>query len=203
MAAIARACSAERWPAQVCAVISSRGDAVGVATARELGLAVEVFDSAAFGARDAHDDALAERIERHRPDVVALAGYLRILSERFVARFAGRLVNIHPSLLPAFTGLQTHRRALHAGVSVHGATVHLVTAELDGGPILAQAIVPVLADDDVPALAARVLAAEHLLYPRALLWMVQGRVELVDGRVRLRDPREGERLLAIGVDGAR
>ncbi len=199
MAAIAQACASEHWPARIAAVISSRADAEGVTTARALGLAVEVLEPRGFADRAAFDDALAERVERHRPHVVALAGYMRILSERFVERFQGRLVNIHPSLLPAFPGLHTHARALATGVAVHGATVHLVTAELDGGPIVAQAAVPVRAADDEASLAARVLEAEHLLYPRALRWMVEGRVELVDGRVSLRDPVPGERLLAIGL----
>ncbi|HEY5632822.1 MAG TPA: phosphoribosylglycinamide formyltransferase [Burkholderiaceae bacterium] len=199
MAAIATACAAERWPARIAAVISSRADARGLATARELGLAVEVLESRDFSDRAAFDEALAGRVQAYRPDVVALAGFMRILSDRFVDRFRGRLVNIHPSLLPAFPGLNTHARALAAGVAVHGATVHLVTAELDGGPIVAQAVVPVRATDDAASLAARVLEAEHRLYPRVLRWMVEGRVGLVAGRVALRDPVPGERLLAIGL----
>ena len=137
--------------------------------------------------RDAFDAALAERIERHGADIVALAGFMRILGAAFVRRFDGRLVNIHPSLLPAFPGLETHRRAIEAGCKASGASVHFVTAELDHGPIIAQAVVPVLADDDEAALSARVLAQEHRLYPRAIAWLVEGRLERRDGVVRHRD----------------
>ena len=181
MEAIASACVAERWPARVAAVVANRADAEGLATARQLGIAAEVVDHRAFADREAFDAALAEAIDRHAPDVVALAGFMRILGRAFVARYAGRLVNVHPSLLPAFPGLHTHRRAIEAGCCVAGATVHFVTADLDHGPIVAQAAVPVLAGDDEAALAARVLAREHVLYPRALRWIVEGRVR-VDGQ---------------------
>lgn len=192
MIAIARACEREHWPARIAAVISNRPAAPGLQSARELGLATEVLDSRQWSDRIAFDAALAERIDAHAPDLVVLAGYMRILSAPFVARFAGRLVNIHPSLLPAFPGLDTHRRALEAGVKVHGATVHLVTPELDSGPIVAQAIVPVRSDDDEDSLAARVLENEHRLYPLAVRWLVEDRV-VVDGRVvRLRAPKAGE-----------
>lgn len=183
MEAIVRACDAERWNARITAVISNRADAAGLVFARSRGIAAEVVDHRAFASRDAFDEALADRIERHAADVVALAGFMRILGATFVRRFEGRLVNIHPSLLPAFPGLHTHRRAIDAGCQVSGATVHFVTADLDHGPIVGQAVVPVLANDSEATLAARVLAQEHLLYPRAIRWLVEGSLERRDGRV--------------------
>jgi phosphoribosylglycinamide formyltransferase-1 len=183
MEAIVRACERERWNARVAAVVSNRADAAGLAFARGRGLATEIVDHRGFATRDAFDNALAETIERHRPDVVALAGFMRILGADFVRRFDGRLVNIHPSLLPAFPGLHTHRRAIEAGCKASGATVHFVTADLDHGPIVAQAVVPVLADDTEESLAARVLAQEHVLYPRAVRWLVEGSLERRAGRV--------------------
>ncbi len=167
MEAIVRACADEGWDARVAAVVSNRADAAGLAFARGRGIATEVVEHRAFASRDAFDAELAERIERHRADVVALAGFMRILGAEFVRRFDGRLVNIHPSLLPAFPGLDTHRRAIEAGCKASGATVHFVTADLDHGPIIGQAVVPVLADDTEETLAARVLVQEHVLYPRA------------------------------------
>ena len=187
MEAIVRACADERWPARVAAVVSNRADAAGLAFARDRGIATEIVDHRAFASRTDFDAALAARVEAHRPDVVALAGFMRILGAEFVRRFDGRLVNIHPSLLPAFPGLETHRRAIEAGCKASGASVHFVTAELDHGPIIAQAVVPVLAGDDEAALSARVLAQEHRLYPRAIGWLVDGRLERRDGIVRHRD----------------
>jgi len=183
MEAIVRACERERWDARIAAVLSNRADAAGLAFARERGIAAAVVDHRAFAARDAFDGALAEAIERHRPDVIALAGFMRILGVDFIRRFDGRLVNIHPSLLPAFPGLHTHRRAIEAGCKASGATVHFVTADLDHGPIVAQAVVPVLADDSEETLAARVLVQEHVIYPRAVRWLVEGSLERRDGRV--------------------
>ncbi len=197
MIAIAQACLAECWPARIAAVVSNRPQAAGLAAARSLGLHVEVEDSAGRTDREAFDADLARRIDAHAPDLVLLAGYMRILTPGFVERYAGRLVNIHPSLLPAFPGLHTHRRALQAGVKVHGATVHLVTAELDSGPIVAQAAVPVLPDDDEDTLSARVLESEHALYPLAVRWMVEDRVEVTGNTVRLRSPAVGERALLL------
>lgn len=172
MAAIVRAAQREHWAklygAQVAAVISNRADAGGLAFAREQGIAAEVVDHKAFPSRDAFDDALAAAIDRHQPALLVLAGFMRILTPGFVARYQGRMLNIHPSLLPAFPGLHTHQRALQAGCRVAGATVHQVTAELDHGPILAQAAVPVLPGDTPETLAARVLTQEHLIYPRAI-----------------------------------
>jgi phosphoribosylglycinamide formyltransferase-1 len=187
MAAIVERCEAERWPARVAAVISNRADAGGLAKAAERGIATEVVDHRAFASREAFDVALAQRIDRHAPDLVALAGFMRILTPGFVERYDGRLLNIHPSLLPAFPGLHTHRRALEAGCAVHGATVHFVTAALDHGPIVMQAVVPVLDGDDESTLAARVLAQEHVIYPTSVRWFVEGRIALHDGRVRQLD----------------
>ncbi len=187
MEAIVRACADERWDARIAAVASNRADAPGLAFARERGIATVVVDHRAFATRDAFDDALAERIDEQGADIVALAGFMRILGAAFVRRFDGRLVNIHPSLLPAFPGLETHRRAIAAGCKVSGATVHFVTADLDHGPIIGQAVVPVFADDSEATLAARVLVQEHRLYPRAIAWLVEDRLERRDGIVRHRD----------------
>ena len=189
MEAIVRACVAEGWNARVAAVISNRADAAGLAFAREHGIATALVDHRAYSERAAFDAELARTIDAHAPDVVALAGFMRILGPAFVAQFSGRLVNVHPSLLPAFPGLHTHRRALEAGCKVAGASVHFVTADLDHGPIIGQAVVPVLASDDDASLAARVLAQEHLLYPLAVGWLVDGALDLHDGRVRHRDGR--------------
>lgn len=184
MEAIVRSCAAERWPARVVAVISNRADAAGLQFATEQGIATAVVDHRAFAARSAFDDALAAAIDAHRPDLVVLAGFMRILGERFTRRYAGRMLNIHPSLLPAFPGLHTHRRALEAGCKLAGATVHFVTPELDLGPIVIQSVVPVRPDDDADALAARVLATEHRIYPRAVRWFVEGALRIDSGVVR-------------------
>ena len=187
MEAIVRACAAEAWNARVAAVVSNRADAAGLAFAAAHGIATAVVDHRAFAERADFDAELARTIEGFAPDVVALAGFMRILGAAFVERFAGRLVNVHPSLLPAFTGLHTHRRALEAGCKLAGATVHFVTADLDHGPIIGQAVVPVIAGDDESSLAARVLAQEHLLYPRAIGWLVAGALAVEGGQVRHRD----------------
>jgi phosphoribosylglycinamide formyltransferase-1 len=184
MEAIVRACAAESWPARIAAVISNRTDAAGLGFAQANGIATGVVDHTSFASREAFDAELAEAIDRFRPDVVALAGFMRILTPGFVQRYGGRLVNIHPSLLPMFPGLHTHQRAIDAGCKVAGASVHFVTADLDHGPIIGQATVPVLADDSEQSLAARVLAQEHVLYPRALRWLVEGRLEQRSGVVR-------------------
>ena len=183
MEAIVRSCAAEGWDARVAAVISNRADAAGLAFARARGIAAEVVEHGAFATREAFDAELATRIESHAADTVALAGFMRILGPGFVRRFDGRLVNVHPSLLPAFPGLHTHRRALEAGCKASGATVHFVTADLDHGPIIGQAVVPVRADDSEESLAARVLAQEHVLYPRAIRWLLEGSLERRGGRV--------------------
>jgi phosphoribosylglycinamide formyltransferase-1 len=192
MLGLATRCREEQWPARIVAVISNRPGAAGLEAAARLGLQAEVIDHTAFADRTAFDAALAARLEELGVDWIALAGFMRVLGEAFVERFAGRVVNIHPSLLPSFPGLHTHRRAIEAGVRLHGATVHLVTSSLDLGPIVAQAAVPVLDGDDPDRLAERVLAAEHRLYPMALRWLVEDRIIVEGQRCRLRDPREGE-----------
>lgn len=188
--------------AEVSAVIANRPDAEGLAFAVDQGIVTQVVDHKAYPSREAFDAALADAIDAHRPDLVVLAGFMRVLTDAFVRRYGGRLLNIHPSLLPSFPGLHTHRRALETGVKVHGASVHFVTAELDDGPIVIQAAVPVLAGDDEDRLAARVLAQEHRIYPQAVRWFVDDRLELADGRVRLRDAsaQDGEALLVPAPD---
>ena len=183
MEAIARACADEGWPAQVAAVISNRADAQGLGFARAHGIATVVVDHKAFVSREAFDAELARAIDGFAPDVVALAGFMRILTGGFVARYEGRMVNVHPSLLPAFTGLNTHRRAIEAGCKLAGATVHFVTPTLDHGPIIAQAVVPVLHGDTPEALEARVLEREHVMYPRAVSWLVRGELCVINGLV--------------------
>lgn len=177
MAAIVRAAQQQHWAtrlgARVAAVISNKADAKGLALARAQGIATAVLDHKAFGSREEFDTALAALIDQYEPSLVVLAGFMRILTPGFVQHYAGRLLNIHPSLLPAFTGLHTHQRALDAGCQFAGATVHQVTAELDVGPILAQAVVPVLPDDSADTLAARILTQEHLLYPKAIAQFLQ------------------------------
>ena len=173
MAAIVRTAQQQDWAGRhgvrVAAVLSNKADAKGLALAREQGIATQVLDHKAYPSREAFDTALAQAIDAYEPSLVVLAGFMRILPPGFVDHFAGRLVNIHPSLLPAFTGLHTHQRAIDAGCRFAGCTVHEVTAELDVGPILDQAVVPVLPGDTADALAARVLTQEHLIYPRAVL----------------------------------
>jgi phosphoribosylglycinamide formyltransferase 1 len=171
----------------VTAVISNRADAPGLALAAGRGIRTAVVEHRRYATREAFDEALAAEIDRHAPRLVALAGFMRVLTPGFVARYAGRLVNIHPSLLPEFPGLDTHARALAAGATRHGCTVHFVTEQLDHGPVIAQAAVPVLPGDSAQALAARVLAEEHRLYPRAIRWFLEGRLEVGGGKVCIRD----------------
>ena len=187
MEAIVAACAAERWPARVACVIASDPSAAGLAFAASAGIATVALDARACASREAFESGLVDAIDAHRPDCIALAGFMRVLSESFVHRYADRMLNIHPSLLPAFPGLDTHRRAIGAGVRVHGATVHFVSPVVDAGAIVAQAVVPVLDDDRAEVLAARVLAVEHRLFPRAIEWFLAGKAALVDGRVRLSD----------------
>ena len=172
MAAIVRAAQEQHWQqhygARVVAVVSNKPSAKGLDFARAQGIATEVLEHQPFPSREAFDAELVRVIDRHAPTLVVLAGFMRILTPGFVNHYAGRLVNIHPSLLPAFPGLHTHQRAIEAGCKFAGASVHLVTADLDAGPIIDQAIVPILPGDDADALAARVLTQEHLLYPRAI-----------------------------------
>ena len=186
MEAIIERCAAEGWQARIAAVLSNRGDAAGLQFAAARGIATVVVEHRAYAEREAFDEALAAAIDRFEPDLVVLAGFMRVLGRAFVQRYAGRLLNIHPSLLPAFPGLHTHRRALEAGCKVTGATVHFVTEALDHGPIVMQSAVPVRAGDDEAMLAARVLATEHVIYPLAVRWFVDGELEAADGIVRHR-----------------
>ncbi|MFN3732659.1 phosphoribosylglycinamide formyltransferase [Comamonas testosteroni] len=178
MAAIVRASQQQNWAkqynARVSAVVSNKAEAQGLVFARGNGIATEVLDHKQFDSREAFDAELTQVIDRHSPDLVVLAGFMRILTPGFVAHYEGRLINIHPSLLPAFTGLHTHQRAIDAGCRFAGCTVHRVTAELDVGPILDQAAVPVLPGDTAELLAARVLVQEHIIYPRAVLNLLKG-----------------------------
>ena len=167
-----------RLPAEIVAVISNEPAAKGLATAQAQGIATAVVPHRAFADRAAFDAALAAEMDRHQPDWIVLAGFMRVLTEPFVARYLGRMVNIHPSLLPSFPGLHTHQRALDAGVRIHGCTVHFVTSGLDSGPIIIQAAVPVLPDDTEDSLAARVLAQEHRIYPQAVRWLCAAQVQL-------------------------
>jgi phosphoribosylglycinamide formyltransferase-1 len=188
MEAIVRACSAEGWPAQVAAVIANRPDAAGLAFAASHGIATAVVDHRQFSGRDSFDAALAKEIDGFAPDLVVLAGFMRVLTSGFVDHYAGRMLNVHPSLLPSFPGLKTHQQALDAGVRLHGASVHFVTSQLDHGPIVVQAAVPVETGDTPATLAERVLATEHIIYPRAVRWFVEGRLALDGLRVTLTPP---------------
>lgn len=196
MEALLAAQSAGSLPVSVAAVIANRVDAKGLETAREQGIAAECVPHQGFESRDAFDVALAAAIDAHRPDLVVLAGFMRTLTPAFVRRYEGRLMNIHPSLLPAFPGLHTHERAIAAGCKVHGATVHFVTPELDHGPIVIQSAVPVLPGDDADRLAARVLATEHVIYPRAVRWFAEGRLVVENGIVRVTDTDARQLFLA-------
>lgn len=184
--AILRASRDERWDsaagARVAAVISNRAEAAGLAIAREFAVPVQVIEHAHFASREAFDAALVDAIDVYAPALVVLAGFMRVLTAHFVEHYEGRLINVHPSLLPMFPGLATHRKALAAGVRVHGATVHFVSNDVDAGAIIAQAAVAVLPDDTEERLAARVLAQEHRLLPRCVRWVVEGRVRLARGR---------------------
>lgn len=182
--AIVQRCAAEGWPAQVVAMVSNRPGASALAFAAQQGIATAVVDHTAHASREAFDAALAQVIDGFAPDLVVLAGFMRILTDGFVQHYAGRLLNIHPSLLPAFAGLHTHRRAIEAGCKLAGATVHFVTPTLDHGPIVAQAAVPVLPGDTPESLSDRVLAVEHVIYPQAVRWFVEGRLAVDAGVVR-------------------
>jgi phosphoribosylglycinamide formyltransferase-1 len=185
MQAIVLAAQSEHWPCKVAAVISNRADADGLVFAAEHGIPTAVVANKDYLTRDAFDGALRAAIDRFSPDLVVLAGFMRILTPSFVEHYSDRLLNIHPSLLPSFPGLDTHRQALAAGVKVHGATVHFVTVELDHGPIVDQVAVPVLPNDTEETLAARVLEQEHAIYPRAIRWFIENRLTIENGLVRL------------------
>ena len=190
MVALIDAAASGTLPVRVAAVLANRPDAKGLEVAAAAGVVTRVVDHRLYSDRESFDAAMAEAIDAYSPDLVVLAGFMRILSDGFVAHYEGRLINIHPSLLPSFPGLHTHQRALDEGVRVHGCTVHFVTPSLDHGPIVVQAAVPVLDGDDATVLAARVLEQEHRIYPLAVRWFAEGRLRLEDGRVRLDAPQE-------------
>jgi len=185
MEALIAARDAGNLPVNIVAVISNRPEAAGLETAAKASIATHFINHKAFAGREAFDAALAECIDDFSPDLVVLAGFMRILSEGFVRHYEGRLMNIHPSLLPSFPGLHTHQRALEEGVRIHGCTVHFVTPTLDHGPVIIQAAVPVLDDDTEASLAARILVEEHKIYPQAVRWFAEDKLRLENGRVRL------------------
>ena len=192
LGALIAAASEPSYPAELALVLSNRGDAAGLERAREAGIPTAVVESRPFGRdRAGFEAAMAARLAEAGIGLIALAGFMRVLTEGFVTAWAGRMLNIHPSLLPAFPGFDTHARAISAGVRLHGCTVHFVTPGVDEGPIIAQAAVPVLADDDEAALAARVLAQEHRLYPAALAWVASGKARLEGGRAVVLAPMAG------------
>ena len=195
MASLIDAAADGSLPVRVAAVLANRPAAPGLEFAAARGIPTRVVDHTQYPGRDAFDAALAEAIDAWAPDLVVLAGFMRILSDGFVARYAGRLINIHPSLLPAFPGLHTHQRALDEGVRIHGCTVHFVTPALDHGPIVVQAAVPVLDGDDAAQLAARELAQEHRDYPLAVRWFAEGRLRLADGKVAVAASQGGDAAL--------
>ncbi|MDN0073334.1 phosphoribosylglycinamide formyltransferase [Crenobacter sp. SG2303] len=186
--------------ARIAAVISNRPDAAGLAWAAERGIATAVLDHKQFADRESFDAALAELIDGYQPDLVVLAGFMRILTQGFTAHYAGRMLNIHPSLLPSFPGLHTHQQAINAGCRIAGCTVHFVTAELDHGPIVAQGAVPVFHNDTEATLAARVLEQEHRLYPQAVAQFVAGRLSLDGLRVLVADEKPTNARLAVPLD---
>lgn len=185
LSAILKATQSTDYPALIAGVVANKAEAPGLQLARDAGIPVLVVPNGDYPDRASYDQALQMAVDAYTPDLVVLAGFMRILTPGFVAHYAGRMINIHPSLLPSFTGLHTHQRALDAGVRLHGCTVHFVTAELDHGPIIAQAAVPVCHDDDARALAARVLNVEHQLYPRVVRWFAEGRLQIEGQRVRV------------------
>jgi phosphoribosylglycinamide formyltransferase-1 len=185
MEAIVRALASERWPARIAAVISNKPDAKGLDFAQAHGIPTAVVPNREFATRDAFDAALRETIDGFAPDLVVLAGFMRILTAPFVEHYAGRMLNIHPSLLPLFPGLHTHRQALDAKVTEHGATVHFVTAELDHGPTVLQAKIEVLPGDTEESLAQRLLEKEHVIYPQAVRLFVEGKLSIDDGAVQI------------------
>ena len=191
-----------RLPCTIAAVISNRADAEGLQTAQNHGIATAVVSHKDFADRESFDAALAKTIDVYHPDVVVLAGFMRILSTGFVNRYYGKLINIHPSLLPAYSGMHTHARALHDGVKIHGCTVHFVTTDLDHGPIIIQAAIPVLPDDTEQTLAARLLYQEHRVYPQAIRWLCQDQIELDNqGKVSFRFPKQaGYALISPGLE---
>ncbi|CAG9178861.1 phosphoribosylglycinamide formyltransferase [Cupriavidus pampae] len=199
MEAIVRACESERWPARVSAILSNRADAAGLQFAAEHGIPTIVIDHQHYPDRTAFDTAMRDAIDACQPDLVVLAGFMRILTPAFVDHYAGRMLNIHPSLLPSFPGLKTHRQALDAGVKLHGATVHFVTPELDHGPIVMQGALDVLPGDTPESLAERLLDCEHIIYPRAVRWFIENRLRVQDGIVHVH-PAEPQWFLALSAN---
>jgi len=187
MEAIVRTAQSEKWPARIAAVISNRADAAGLEFASSMGIPTAVVPSKGYASREAFDAALQAKIDQYEADLVVLAGFMRILTAPFVEHYSGRMINIHPSLLPSFRGLHTHQQAIDAGVKVHGATVHFVTPDLDVGPIIVQAVVPVLREDTEDTLAARVLRQEHVIYSRAIRWIAEGKVTIENNKALI-DP---------------
>jgi len=198
MQAFIQACAKQQLNADIAIVISNNPDAAGLELAHAAGIATQTVDHRLFASREAFDAALVECLQAHRVDLVILAGFMRILTPTFISPYAGRLLNIHPSLLPKYPGLNTHQRALEAGDSEAGVTVHFVTPELDGGPPILQARVSIEPDDTAATLASRVISLEHSIYPLAASWFVDERLILKDGRARL----DGEALEPTGVDYA-
>jgi phosphoribosylglycinamide formyltransferase-1 len=195
MAALLTAAQDPAYPAEISLVLSNRADAKGLTTAREAGIAAALVDHQAFANREAFERALQNELETHRIDIVCLAGFMRLLTPWFVSRWPDRILNIHPALLPAFKGLDTHERALAAGVKIHGASVHFVVPEMDSGPIIAQGAITVRDDDTVETLAARVLAVEHKIYPMALRLVAEGRARVEGGRCRIDGLRANDHIL--------
>jgi phosphoribosylglycinamide formyltransferase-1 len=195
MAALIKAAAEPDYPAEIACVVSNVADAAGVTTARGAGIATAVIPHKGFPDRETFDRAVSAELEKHGVGLIALAGFMRIQSPWFPTHWAGRMLNIHPSLLPAFPGLRVQQQALDAGVRVSGCTVHFVTPELDSGPIIAQAAVPVLADDTADTLAARILRQEHRLYPQAVRWFAEGRIRLAEGKVEVAGIPQGATLL--------
>lgn len=200
MAALIAAAADPHYPAEIVGVISDKADAAGLGLAAARGVPTQVIARADHAGKGEHDAAIDAALAKHGAEIVALAGYMRLLTTPFVEKWQGRMVNIHPALLPSFKGLDTHRRALEAGMRVHGCTVHFVTPEMDDGPTIAQAAVPVMLGDDADALAARVLKAEHLLYPLALRLVAEGKARMQGGRTVFsgftEDPAAGDALLS-------
>ncbi len=184
MQALIDACTDADFPAEIALVVSNKPDAYGLTCAEAANIATQVIDHRDYDSRDTYDSAIDRQLEQHAIDIVCLAGFMRLLSASFTEKWYGRMLNIHPSLLPEFKGLDTHRRALEASVAETGCTVHFVVPEMDAGPIILQAAVPVLADDDEQTLAARVLEQEHIIYPQALRWLAEDRLVIEGDRVR-------------------
>jgi len=195
MAALLTAAQDPAYPAEISLVVSNRADAKGLPIAREAGIATVLVDHKQFKDREAFERAMQHEIETHRIDILCLAGFMRLLTPWFISRWQGRMINIHPALLPAFKGLDTHERALAAGVKIHGATVHFVVPEMDSGPVIAQGAVTVHDDDSADTLAARVLAVEHKIYPMALRLLAEGRVRVEDERCRIDGAQANDHIL--------